>query len=104
MRRVKGVLKQLGHLPFRPKQPNGFSDLEVDWLSPELLLRRISLLNTIANRRRLYLQPKLNAEKVPELIEKNFDNYHEVLALITKTNNVSDKFISLFASKWMLRA
>ena len=104
MRRVKGVLKQLGHLPFRPKQPNGFSDLEVDWLSPELLLRRISLLNTIANRRRSFNQPKLTIEKVPELIEKNFDNHHEVLSLITQASSISDKFISLFASKWMLRA
>ncbi|MFL2781775.1 MAG: DUF1800 family protein [Rhodospirillales bacterium] len=104
MRRVRGVLKQLGHLPFRPKQPNGFSDLEADWLSPELLLRRISLLNTIANHRRANFQPKLKIEKIPELIEKNFDNHREILALIGQSSYASDKFISLFASKWMLRA
>ena len=107
---IKSILTGIHNITFintRPKgqiKPNGFSDLEVDWLSPELLLRRISLLNTIANRRRSHNQPKLKVEKVPELIEKNFDNHHEVLTLITQASNVSDKFVSLFASKWMLRA
>ena len=34
-------LNEVGHSPYRPKQPNGWSDYEVDWISPELLLRRL---------------------------------------------------------------
>jgi hypothetical protein len=34
-------LKEIGLSPYRPTQPNGWSDLSADWISPELLLRRI---------------------------------------------------------------
>ena len=34
-------LEDLGCHPYRQKQPNGFSDLEKDWLSTELIIRRI---------------------------------------------------------------
>ena len=32
------VLAELGHKPFRAKQPNGFPDTEAEWLSPEYLV------------------------------------------------------------------
>ena len=38
---VKWDLEELGLAPYRPIQPNGWSDLGIDWISPELLLRRL---------------------------------------------------------------
>ena len=30
------MMREIGHMPYRPIQPNGFSDMEEDWISPEL--------------------------------------------------------------------
>jgi len=40
-RQLSWILREIGHSPYRAKQPNGWSDFEVDWVSPELLLRRL---------------------------------------------------------------
>ena len=42
-RQPEKLLKELGHHPYRAKQPNGWSDISIDWLSPELLIRRLVL-------------------------------------------------------------
>ena len=40
-REIEWALQELGHLPYRPGQPNGWSDFEEDWISPELMIRRL---------------------------------------------------------------
>ena len=35
------ILREIGNSPYRAKQPNGWSDVEADWVSPELLLRTV---------------------------------------------------------------
>ncbi len=35
------ILRRIGHHPYRAKQPNGWSDHSDDWMSPELLIRRL---------------------------------------------------------------
>ena len=40
---IRRICRNLGQLPFRPLQPNGWSDYEEDWLSPELLLSLIHI-------------------------------------------------------------
>ena len=35
------ILKRIGNHPYRAKQPNGWSDHSDDWMSPELLIRRL---------------------------------------------------------------
>ena len=35
------LLRNIGHHPYRAKQPNGWSDHSDDWISPELLIRRL---------------------------------------------------------------
>ena len=40
-RKPERLLKEMGHHPYRAKQPNGWSDYSVDWLSPELIIRRL---------------------------------------------------------------
>ena len=39
-RQLSWILREIGNSPYRAKQPNGWSDFEIDWVSPELLLRR----------------------------------------------------------------
>ena len=56
---------ELGHKPFRAKQPNGFPDTEAEWLSPEYLVRRLSLIN---NAKRFGLRP--NDLDMPAFIDQ----------------------------------
>jgi uncharacterized protein (DUF1800 family) len=38
---TNNILYELGHLNSRTPQPNGWSDLAVDWLTPEMMDRRV---------------------------------------------------------------
>ena len=40
-RSLEYLLRELGHHPYLAKQPNGWSDVSDDWMSPELLIRRL---------------------------------------------------------------
>ena len=37
-------MDELGHHPYLAKQPNGWSDISDDWMSPELLIRNSFML------------------------------------------------------------
>ncbi len=74
-------MKEIGHDIYRPQQPNGFSDIESDWVSPELLIRRLSAPKVIERR-------KMAIKNFNEMIEKNFDNVEEMKKLII---NLSSK-------------
>ena len=50
-KKIKNILAELGHLPFRAKQPNGFPDTINNWISQEYLVRRIALINNIYKNR-----------------------------------------------------
>lgn len=82
-RKIEWVLEEIGHLPYRPKQPNGWPDLEEDWLSPELLIRRLIFAKKISQ-----LGIKRTDEFIAMVIEKNFDNPQEILNRI-KINKVN---------------
>jgi uncharacterized protein (DUF1800 family) len=101
----KRILRQLGHIPFRARQPNGFSDSEADWISPELLFRRIGLLNKLAYKsKKVGLIPRLSKKELNDVVSKNFHNTTEIMQLINKVDNVEEQAILLFSSRWMLRA
>jgi hypothetical protein len=34
-------LENIGYHPYKAKQPNGYSDISTDWLSTELIIRRL---------------------------------------------------------------
>ena len=92
-------LRNLGHSPFRPLQPNGWSDFEEDWISPEFLFRRIGMIKVQQDKKRLN---HLNEKHINQIVSKNFDNINEVLKYI-KSAKPNDKSLALFASKWMLK-
>ena len=73
-------LREIGHSPYRVKQPNGWSDFEVDWVSPELLLRRLWFASTILPN---FIKRENNGhEFILKCLEKNFDDHSRIAALI----------------------
>ena len=97
--RVRRVCRNLGQLPFRPLQPNGWSDFEEDWLSPEFLFRRIGILNSLKQKGKL---SHLDKNYLDQIIELNFDNDNEVKTFLNKVSN-NEKSVAFFSSKWMLK-
>ena len=95
-RRPRFFMKEIGYEPYRPIQPNGFSDLESDWISPELLIRRMSAPKEIARRR-------IALKNFEEMIEKNFDDPEEIKALIDGVRSPSTKMQLIFPSYRMLK-
>ena len=99
------VLAELGHKPFRAKQPNGFPDTEAEWLSPEYLVRRLSLIN---NAKRFGLRP--NDLDMPAFIDsvinRNFDAPKELYEFVTGLGDhtsPSNQLVALFCSARMLK-
>jgi len=67
------ILREIGHSPYRAKQPNGWSDVEADWVSPELLLRRfwfasVELPRLVKSENQLH-------DFIINCLKNNFDNY-----------------------------
>ena len=101
--RPKSVMYGLGHHPYRPSQPNGWPDTEAEWLSPELLIRRLAMARRISRE----------AVKAPVThisIPKNFDNADEVSDYMKKIKEASNRFYDspsdaqfLLPSEWMLK-
>jgi uncharacterized protein (DUF1800 family) len=75
-RKIYFRLEELGHLPYRPQQPNGWSDLQEDWISPELLIRRLIFAKGIA------FSMKRTEDHLQSVIEKNFDNHDKIMKRI----------------------
>ena len=98
---IESNLKELGHLPYRPQQPNGWSDFEEDWLSPELIIRRLIMASKMSN---YGVSRKDNLIKT--IIEKNFDKPDQIFKLIEKQdkNLFSNKFATICNSSYMLKA
>jgi uncharacterized protein (DUF1800 family) len=99
------VLAELGHKPFRAKQPNGFPDTEAEWLSPEYLVRRLSLIN---NAKRFGLRP--NDLDMPAFIDsvinRNFDAPKELYEFVNglgSHTSSSNQLVALFCSERMLK-
>ena len=96
---IRRICRNLGQLPFRPLQPNGWSDYEEDWLSPELLFRRIGVLNKIKDKGKY---KHIDNEYLNEILKRNFDNSKEIISFLKNISN-DEKIIALFSSKWMLK-
>ena len=70
--------------PYRPIQPNGYFDLETDWMSPELLIRRISAPTDLARR-------NIQLKDFKKMIDQNFDNPDQLKKLISDVKSISIK-------------
>ena len=95
------LLKRIGHHPYKAKQPNGWSDISTDWLSPELLIRRL----VYAKESYLFNKPENNNNEFFEkIVQKNFDNPEKIMLYLDKKNNPSDKQVLLFNHPEFLKA
>ena len=104
-KKIKWILAELGHLPYRAKQPNGFPDTEAEWLSQEYLVRRIALVNN-PTQIGLYKNslPEIDISK--KLVNKNFDDPKELLEVLEKleiNNEGSNSLIATLCSRKVLK-
>ena len=95
------LLRNIGHHPYRAKQPNGWSDHSDDWISPELLIRRLVYaklshsFSKMQNNNEVYFQ---------NIIEKNFDNPDKIMKYLNQKNRIVEKQTLLFNHPEFLRS
>ena len=75
------------------KQPNGWSDISDDWMSPELLIRRLVYAKEAYFKKTRKSQTN---EFYEEMIEKNYDNSGEILKIIDQHRELVHKHVILF--------
>ena len=102
-RQPRSLMFEMGHPVYRPKQPNGWPDTEPEWLSPELLIRRLAVAKRVA---REYMA----IGKLEKSIANNFDSAEDVIAYLKFCRNNPDNWRStsvdtqfLLPSEWMLK-
>ena len=78
-RQPEWLMTDMGHNLISPSQPNGWPDTEDEWLSPELLIRRLAVADRIEYPlKHIYEQ----------IVEKNFDDPKAVLDLLRKAKDI----------------
>ncbi|MDA9723259.1 DUF1800 domain-containing protein [Candidatus Pelagibacter sp.] len=92
-RALERLMDELGQHPYLAKQPNGWSDISEDWMSPELLIRRL-----VYAREAYYKKSgkSQTTEFYEEMIEKNYDNPSEILQIINQHKELVHKHVILF--------
>ena len=94
-------MEDIGHHPYLSKQPNGYSDLAEDWMSPELIIRRLIY------ARQGYINLKSdnkNNEFFEKVVDKNFDNPDKIMKLLNQNEKPIDRHILLFNLPEVFRA
>ena len=91
-------IEELGHLPYRPSQPNGWSDFEVDWISPELIIRRLIFASKMANR-----GLRRDDNNIKAVIKKNFNQYEKIYKLLNSQDEYNNKLAIICNSPEMLK-
>tara|TARA_B100000131_G_C18116393_1_gene611444 strand:- start:977 stop:2419 length:1443 start_codon:yes stop_codon:yes gene_type:complete len=94
-------MRDMGHHPYLSRQPNGYSDLAEDWMSPELIIRR--LLYSRVGYINLKSDNK-NNEFFEKVVTNNFDNPDKIIKLLNQNDKPIDRHILLFNLPEVLRA
>jgi uncharacterized protein (DUF1800 family) len=95
------LLRNIGQHPYRAKQPNGWSDHSDDWISPELLIRRLVYaklshsFSKMQNNNEMYYQ---------NIVEKNFDNPDKIMKYLNQKSRIVEKQTLLFNHPEFLRS
>ena len=95
-------LEDLGCHPYKQKQPNGYSDLEKDWMSTEMIIRRLMYAKTAFHKYNVDYQISDNIHE--KIISNNFDNPEEILKIVSKAKTNEEKHIILFNLPEVLKA
>ena len=94
------LLRNLGHHPYRAKQPNGWSDHSDDWISPELLIRRLVYAKSSYN----FSKMEQNNTHFEKIVEKNFDNPGKIKKYLSQKSRSIEKHTLLFNHPEFLKA
>ena len=94
------ILNNIGHHPYRAKQPNGWSDHSDDWISPELLIRR--LVYAKASYNFIKMEPKYDYYE--SVVQKNFDNPDKIMKYLNQKNRSVEKHTLFFNHPEFLKA
>ena len=95
------LMDELGQHPYLAKQPNGWSDFSEDWMSPELLIRRLVYAREAYYKKSDKTQ---TSQFYEEMIQKNYDNPDEILKIINQHKELVHKHVLLFNLPETLRS
>ncbi len=101
-REPEWLLQNIGHHPYRAKQPNGWSDHSADWISPELLIRRLVYAKASYNFAKM--ENNKNSEYYVKMVENNFDNPSKIMKYLNQKNRSAEKHTLLFNHPEFLKA
>ena len=101
-RKPQRLLENIGHHPYRAKQPNGWSDRSDDWISPELLIRRLVYAKASFNFNKMENTKK--AEYYEKIVEKNFNNPSKIMKYLNQKSRSVAKHTLLFNHPEFLKA
>ncbi len=101
-REPERLLRNIGHHPYRAKQPNGWSDHSDDWISPELLIRRLVYAKASYNFSKM--ENNKNAAYYESIVEKNFNDPTKIMKYINQKNRAVEKHTLLFNHPEFLKA
>jgi uncharacterized protein (DUF1800 family) len=97
------IMWEIGHHPYRAKQPNGWSDFSEDWMSPELLIRR--LVYAQLSYSFIKVKSRENYEEYYQnIVEKNFDNPNKIMKYLNQKSRSIEKHTLLFNHPEFLRS
>jgi len=95
-------LEDLGCHPYRQKQPNGFSDFEKDWMSTEMIIRRIMYAKKAFHK--YNVNDQISDDIHEKIVRNNFDNPDKILKILSKAKTNEEKHILLFNLPEVLKA
>tara|TARA_B100001939_G_C16924975_1_gene611162 strand:+ start:297 stop:1730 length:1434 start_codon:yes stop_codon:yes gene_type:complete len=95
------IIENIGHKPLAPEQPNGWSDLQADWISPELLVRRLKILRKIWGKME---NENKNEKFAKNIVFKNFDNPDQLWSILIRQSSLINLYTMIYSSPEMLKA
>jgi uncharacterized protein (DUF1800 family) len=95
-------LENIGYHPYKAKQPNGYSDLSTDWLSTELIIRRLMYAKEAFHQYKV--KDQIDDTIHEKIIIANFDNPDKILKIVSKAKTNEEKHMILFNLPEVLRA
>ena len=102
LREPDWMLEDLGYHPYLAQQPNGYSDYSSDWMSTELIIRRLLYAKKALHR--YNSEDQVDQYIHEKIIHNNFDNPHKILKILSKAKSSEEKHMILFNLPEVLRA
>src|SRR5210317_1759419 len=102
LRETDWRIENIGYNPYKAKQPNGYSDISTDWLSTELIIRRLMYAKEAFHMYKTMDQLDLKIHE--KIIQTNFDNPDKILKIVSKAKSNEEKHMILFNLPEVLKA